>query len=71
MDHQKQIRYRCPVCFGKENDVVLLKDERGDFYCVKCSFTGTLEQVKGMYGDFKKRYQLLTKRFTLDELKNL
>lgn len=58
--------YRCPVCFSRENDVPLLKDNVG-YYCVKCSFTGSRQDITGMYEDLKKKFRLRKVRFTLEE----
>jgi hypothetical protein len=59
---------RCPVCFSRENDVVLFREgER--WYCVKCSFTGTEFDVRGMYAHMRGKYRWITRRVTLEDLK--
>lgn len=65
---KKQLIYRCPVCFARENDVVLRQKDDGAYYCVKCSFTGNEEEIQDMYRDMKKKYKLMTTRITLEEL---
>lgn len=62
---------RCPVCFSRENDVVLHRQPDGTLYCVKCSFTGTDDQVQEMYRDLKKKYKLVTTRLTLEDIEKL
>ncbi len=66
--NSKQVTYRCPVCFSRENDVVLQKDAEGKYYCVKCSFHGTQEKIKEMYGDLKKKYRFMLTRLSFEDL---
>lgn len=62
--------FRCPVCYARENDVVL--HQRGEqFYCVKCSFTGSREKIQEMYRDLQKKYRNRTIRYTLEQLENM
>lgn len=70
MSEKKQIIYRCPVCFARENDVVINKDQGGIYRCVKCSFFGTEEKIQEMYRDMKKKYTCIAKRITLEDLEN-
>ncbi len=61
---------RCPVCFSREIDVLMLR--RGDIhYCVKCSFRGTESEVRAMYRDIQKKFHGSLKRHTLDEQRRL
>lgn len=68
---KKQLILRCPVCFARENDVVLHRRADGSLYCVKCSFTGDDELVQQMYRDLKKKYKLITTRLTMEDLEAL
>ena len=53
--HSKtQMIYRCPVCFYTTVDIPLIKDGN-NFRCLKCSFTGTKNNILAMYNDFKKK----------------
>lgn len=61
---------RCPFCLGKENDVLLRKND-SEFYCVKCSFRGTREEIMQYYALHKKRFANRTKRITLEEIERL
>jgi hypothetical protein len=70
VDKEKPMIYRCPVCFSRENDVPLFRDDRG-YYCVKCSFTGTKEDILEMYGDLKKKFQNRRVRYTIEEQRKL
>jgi len=70
VDDRKSVILRCPVCFARENDVVLLRDG-DDFYCVKCSFTGSETRVRELYADQQKKYRWRQRRLTLDEQRAL
>ncbi|MBK9207451.1 MAG: hypothetical protein IPL71_03735 [Anaerolineales bacterium] len=52
-EHRENIILRCPVCFARENDVVLLR-EGVMFYCVKCGFEGDEARVRELYADQQK-----------------
>lgn len=67
---KKQMTLRCPVCFARENDVVLRHNQEG-FYCVKCSFTGSQADVLEMYGDLKKKYRSYQTRYTMKQLEEM
>lgn len=69
-DEKKSMILRCPVCYGRENDVVLRKRD-DKFYCVKCSFTGSEDDVLEMYADLKKKYHKYKVRYTLEQLKEM
>lgn len=67
---KKALIFRCPICYARENDVVLHR--KGEqFYCVKCSFTGDRERIREMYGDLQKKYKNRTVRYTMEELEEL
>ena len=53
--------YRCTVCFSREIDVVLFRDDDG-YYCVKCSFVGSAQDIEGMYADVRKKFRLIGER---------
>lgn len=62
MDANKErMIYRCPECFAKDIDVILLFDEKDkEFYCVKCCFTGKRENIEEQYRFFRKsKYKTL------------
>lgn len=66
-DHETIASMRCPVCFGREIDVLLLHNGT-EYYCVKCSYRGTEGEVRSAYGDLKKKYENRTRRITIDEI---
>ena len=66
-NQQKPVMMRCPVCFGREIDVLLL--QTGDeLYCVKCSFRGSRSDVRSMYASHRQKYKNRTKRVRVEEL---
>ena len=65
--YEKRVIYRCPVCFARENDVVI-REYDGVYRCVKCSFCGSEEKIQEMYADMKKKYAFRGKRLTLSDL---
>lgn len=69
-EHRENIILRCPVCFARENDVVLLR-AGGIFYCVKCSFEGTEKLVRELYSDQQKKYRWRARRVLLEEQRKL
>jgi predicted RNA-binding Zn-ribbon protein involved in translation (DUF1610 family) len=41
-----ELNYRCPMCFMREIDMDMLHDEqKEEYYCLRCSFTGTENEV--------------------------
>jgi hypothetical protein len=57
---------RCPVCFSREVDVLLIPEDDGH-YCVKCGFRGSEDRIRGLYADIKKKYAWMTRRLPLEE----
>lgn len=62
---------RCPVCFSRDIDVLMLREESGGHYCVKCGFRGGESEVRGMYRDIQKKFHGMTHRLTLDAQRRL
>ena len=44
-DNSHVTSLRCPVCYVREIDVLLLHDG-SEYYCVKCSYRGTPDEVR-------------------------
>ncbi|MDD6175787.1 MAG: hypothetical protein PUC59_08540 [Firmicutes bacterium] len=63
--------YRCPSCLNSLVDVTIAKGEDGIYRCMKCSYTGTEEQLQKDYQNFRSRYRLLHKRLTLEDQRRL
>ena len=66
-DQQEQVVMRCPVCFGREIDVLLLRTGE-ELYCVKCSFRGTPPDVRVMYAAHRQKYKNRARRVRVEEL---
>ena len=73
-DGLRKLKLRCPVCFNRENDVLLLEQpapDGGNLYCIKCGFTGDEARTREFYRDARKKYRLIGVRLTLNELRRL
>lgn len=58
-----ELNFRCPSCFMRDIDIDMFYDEeKKEYYCIRCGFTGTLEDVKKLNEQAKYRYRLLKKR---------
>lgn len=68
-DHHRMTK-RCPVCFSRDIDVLLLPRD-GLWACVKCSFNGTEAEIRGMYRDIQKKYHGMIERYTLEDQRKL
>lgn len=66
-NQQKPVMMRCPVCLGREIDVLLLRTG-AELYCVKCSFRGTESDVRIMYASHRQKYKNRTKRVRVEDL---
>jgi hypothetical protein len=62
---------RCPVCFSREIDVLLLPVGDGRHRCVKCSFDGSEAEISAAYKDIQKKYHWMSRRIPLDEQRAL
>jgi hypothetical protein len=52
-----KLNYRCPLCFRRDIDMDMLFDsEKNEYYCLRCSFTGTEAQVQAVNAETKRRY---------------
>ena len=60
-----RLNYRCPSCFMRDLDIDMFYDsEKQEFYCIRCQFFGTEEQVLKMNEMVRVRYKDMMKRFT-------
>ena len=59
-----KLNYRCPSCFMRDLDIDMFYDEeKKEYYCLRCQFTGTEEEVLAGNEDVRKRYIAMHKRF--------
>jgi hypothetical protein len=60
-----KLNYRCPRCLMREIDMDMLYDkEKGEYYCLRCSFVGNEEEVKRINQQFREKYVDRIKRIT-------
>lgn len=60
-----RLNYRCPACFIRELDIDMFYDrEKEEYYCLRCPFTGTEEEVKKLNEMARFRYKSMMKRIT-------
>ena len=58
-----KLNYRCPVCFTRDIDMDMFYDEeKKEYYCIRCGFKGSEEDVLKLNEQLKYRYKLLKKR---------
>lgn len=59
-----KLNYRCPSCFMRDLDIDMFFDkEKSEYYCIRCQYHGTEENVleknqtaRFRYGDMGKRF---------------
>ena len=58
-----RLNYRCPSCFMRDIDMDMFYDEaKHEFYCLRCGFRGTEEDVLKLNQQARYRYRLIDKR---------
>lgn len=58
-----RLNYRCPSCFMRDIDIDMFYDEaRQEYYCLRCCFTGTEEEVLELDRMARFRYRALKLR---------
>jgi len=58
-----RLNYRCPSCFMRDIDIDMFFDEaKGEYYCLRCSFSGTEEDVLRLNDNARYRYRAMKKR---------
>lgn len=63
-----RLNYRCPSCFMRDLDIDMFFDsEKNEYYCIRCQFTGTEEDVLAKNQMARFRYRFIEKRFSMDE----
>ena len=57
--------YRCPSCFMRDLDIDMFYDaDKGEYYCIRCQYHGTEEDVLAKNEMARFRYGAMMKRFT-------
>lgn len=63
-----RLNYRCPSCFLRDLDIDMFYDkDKGEYYCIRCQYTGTEEDVLAKNQIVRIRYRAMGRRFTEDE----
>ena len=58
-----KLNYRCPSCFMRDLDIDMFYDkEKDEYYCLRCSFTGSEEEGLRLNEMAKYRYRAMKKR---------
>ena len=59
-----RLNYRCPSCFMRDLDIDMFYDaQKEEFYCMRCQFIGSEEEVLRMNVMVRVRYTDRMKRF--------
>ena len=59
-----KLNYRCPSCFLRDLDIDMFYDrDKQEYYCIRCQFTGSEEDVLRMNETVRTRYKDMMKRF--------
>ena len=63
-----RLNYRCPSCFMRDLDIDMFYDsDKKEYYCIRCQYTGTEEDVLQKNQMARFRYRFINKRFSMDE----
>ena len=58
-----KLNYRCPSCFMRDIDMDMFYDEdKKEYYCLRCGFHGSEEDVLRLNEQAKYRYKMINKR---------
>ena len=59
-----RLNYRCPSCFMRDLDIDMFYDkEKEEYYCLRCQFTGTEQDVLAGHETVRIRYKAMHKRY--------
>ena len=63
-----RLNFRCPSCFMRDIDMDMFFDkEKGEYYCLRCQFHGTEEEVLEKNELARFRYKDMYRRFSFEE----
>ena len=63
-----RLNFRCPSCFMRDIDMDMFYDkEKGEYYCLRCQFHGTEEEVLEKNELARFRYRDMYRRFTFED----
>lgn len=59
-----KLNFRCPACFMRDLDIDMFYDaERKEYYCIRCCYCGSEEDVQSKNQMARFRYRAMLKRF--------
>ena len=60
-----RLNFRCPSCFVRDLDIDMFYDrEKKEYYCIRCQYTGSEEDVLKKNELARFRYGFIDRRFT-------
>ena len=60
-----RLNFRCPSCFMRDLDIDMFYDrEKREYYCIRCQYTGSEEDVLKKNELARFRYGFIARRFT-------
>ena len=63
-----KLNYRCPSCFMRDLDIDMFYDSaKEEYYCIRCQFTGSEEDVLRFNEIVRIRYKAMAKRYSEEE----
>ena len=63
-----RLNFRCPSCFMRDIDMDMFFDrDKGEYYCLRCQFRGTEEEVLEKNELARFRYKDMYRRFRFEE----
>jgi len=63
-----RLNFRCPSCFMRDIDMDMFFDkDKGEYYCLRCQFRGTEEEVLEKNELARFRYRDMYRRFRFDD----
>lgn len=58
-----KLNYRCPRCFMRDIDIDMFFDsEKKEYYCLRCNYRGSEQDVEKLNEQVKERYGRLKMR---------
>lgn len=59
-----KLNFRCPACFMRDLDIDMFYDaEQKEYYCIRCCYRGSEEDVQSKNQMARFRYRAMRKRF--------
>ena len=63
-----RLNFRCPSCFMRDLDIDMFYDaEKKEYYCIRCQYTGTEEDVLLKNQMARFRYRDMMRRFSEED----